>query len=136
MDILLIADPSKSAIERYLDNSDLFVMFEEDKPVCTAAVLEVSKDTCELKNIAVTKMRSGYGSKMIYYICGNYKNKYKFMEVGTADTSTGNIRFYERSGFVVTRQIDNFFADNYDEPIYEDGVQCRHMVMLKKSLDE
>ena len=40
-DILLIADPNKSAIERYLDNSDLFVMFEEDKPVCTAAVLEV-----------------------------------------------------------------------------------------------
>ncbi|MBT3318879.1 MAG: GNAT family N-acetyltransferase [Clostridia bacterium] len=136
MDLLLIADPSEKAIAKYLGDSDLFVMFEADKPVCVAVVKKVSDNICEIKNIAVTKMRRGYGSEMIDYICDYYKNNYEFMEVGTADTSIGNIRFYERNGFAVTHQIDNFFVDNYDEPIYENGVQCRHMVMLQRSLDE
>ena len=136
IDILLVADPSWKAIDCYLDESDLFVMFEGDVPVCAAAVLQISKSTCELKNIAVTKLRRGYGSKMVGFICEHYKDKYKFMLVGTADTSTHNIRFYEANGFAKTHQIDNFFIDNYDEPIYEDGLQCKHMVMLKKKLGQ
>lgn len=136
IDILLIADPSKQAIDRYLGKSDLFVMFEGADPVCAACVQEVSKDTCELKNVAATKMRRGYGSKMIEYLCRYYKDKYNFMEVGTADTSIGNIQFYERNGFVKTHRIDNFFIDNYDEPIYENEMQCKHMVMLKRNLDK
>ena len=134
IDILFIADPSRPAIEKYLYKSDLFVMFENERPVCAACVQEVSKDTCELKNIAATKMRRGYGSKMIEYLCSYYKSKYKHMEVGTGNSSVVNIDFYKRNGFDFTHQIDNFFVDNYDEPIYEDGVQCKHMVMLKKRL--
>ncbi len=42
MDILLVADPSERAIAQYLDDSDLFVMFDEDEPVCAAAVLRAS----------------------------------------------------------------------------------------------
>ena len=134
IDILLIADPSRKAIECYLEQSDLFVMLEDEEPVGAATVLQISKSTCELKNIAVTKLRRGFGSKTVRFICDYYKDKYKFMLVGTADTSTQNIRFYEANGFAKTHQIDNFFVDNYDETIYENGVQCKHMVMLRKRL--
>lgn len=133
MEILLIADPSKKTIESYLGDSDLFVMYENSAPVCAAAVLKVTDDTCELKNIAATKMRRGYGSSMIDYICDYYKDKYKYMEIGTGSTSIGNIEFYKRKGFEFMHRMDNFFIDNYDEPIFEDGLQCKHMVMFKKS---
>ena len=132
--ILLIADPSEKAVAKYLDSSDLFVMFEDAEPVCAASVIRVSGDTCELKNIAANKLRRGFGSKMLSYLFDYYKGKYDFMEVGTANSSLGNISFYERNGFTVTHQIDNFFTDNYDEPIFEDGIQCEHMIMLKKRL--
>lgn len=134
IDILLIADPCKHAIARYLDDSDLFVMFDDGKAVCAAAVLKVSHDSCELKNIAASVLRKGYGSKMLKFLFDHYKGKFTYMEVGTGNSSFGNIKFYEKNGFEITHTIENFFIDNYDEPIFEDGVQCKHMVMLKKSL--
>ena len=134
LDILLIADPSEEAIEKYLNDSDVFVMFDDGEPVCAAAVLEISNDTCELKNIAASVLRKGYGSKMLGWLFDYYKGKFAYMEVGTGNSSVGNIKFYERNGFSITHTIENFFIDNYDEPIFEDGVQCKHMVMLKKTL--
>jgi ribosomal protein S18 acetylase RimI-like enzyme len=134
LSLLLIADPSVKAIDKYLDQSDLFVMFDEDEPVCAAALVKVSEDTCELKNIAAGKLRHGYGSKMLEFLFGYYNGKYDYMEVGTGNSSTGNISFYQKNGFEITHQIDNFFIDNYNEPIFEDGVQCVHMIMLKKRL--
>ena len=136
LDILLIADPSEKAILKYLGEGDLFVMFDEGEPVCAASVLRISQDTCELKNIAAKTQGKGYGRKMLEYVFGFYKNKFLYMEVGTGNSSTGNIRFYEKNGFKITHTIDNFFIDNYTEPIFEDGVQCKHMVMMKKSLQE
>lgn len=134
IDILLIADPCRQAICKYLEDSDLFVMLHDGKPVCAAAVLRVSQDTCELKNIAASVLRKGYGSKMLEFLFDYYKDMYKYMKVGTGNSSFGNIKFYEQNGFEITRTIENFFVDNYDNPIFEDGVQCKHMVMLKKSL--
>lgn len=31
------------------------------------------------------------------------------------------LHFYERCGFVKSHVIKNFFIDNYDHPMYEDG---------------
>lgn len=134
IDILLIADPSKKAIEKYIGDSDLFVLYDNDEPVCAATVVEVSGDNCELKNIASVKQGRGYGSKMLKFLFEHYKNKYPNMVVGTGNSSIQNIQFYEKNGFKITHQIDNFFVDMYDEPIFENGIQCVHMVRLKKSL--
>lgn len=134
LSLLLIADPSEKAVNKYLEQCDLFVMFDEDEPVCAAAVVKVSEDTCELKNIAANKLRHGYGTSMLEFLFGYYKDKYDYMEVGTGNSSIGNISFYQKNGFEITHQIDNFFTDNYDEPIFEDGMQCVHMIMLKKRL--
>lgn len=41
---------------------------------------------------------------------------------------------YERCGFVRSHRIENFFVENYDHPIFEDGVQLVDMVYLKKPL--
>ncbi len=134
MSILLIADPSKKAVRKYLDSSDLFVMFDCDKPVCAAAVIRIDEQTCELKNIAASKLRRGFGSKMLSYLFDYYKDKYNYMQVGTGNSSIGNISFYKKNGFILSHQIDNFFTDNYEEPIFENGIQCEHMIMLEKRL--
>ncbi|MEE1455791.1 MAG: GNAT family N-acetyltransferase, partial [Oscillospiraceae bacterium] len=41
---------------------------------------------------------------------------------------------YEKCGFVRSHIIPNFFTDNYDHPIYEDGVQLVDMVYLQRQL--
>ena len=73
----------------------------------------------------------GYGSKLIQYIGAFYIDKYKAMIVGTGDVPWV-IQFYEKNGFHLSRRIHNFFTDNYDHPIFENGVQLVDMIYLKK----
>ena len=54
------------------------------------------------------------------------------MLVGTGDVPSSK-SFYEHCGFAISHRIKNFFTDNYDHPIYEDGVQLVDMIYLKKT---
>lgn len=44
------------------------------------------------------------------------------------------IQFYRKNGFYLSHRIHNFFIDNYDHPMFENGVQLVDMVYLKKEL--
>jgi nicotinamidase-related amidase len=44
------------------------------------------------------------------------------------------IPFYEKCGFKRHHLIKNFFLDNYDHPIFEEGVQLVDMVYLRKNI--
>ena len=134
IDLLLLADESEAMIDKYLERGELFALYEDElKSVCV--VTRESSDTCELKNIATYEKwhGMGYGSKLIQYISEFYKGKYKTMMVGTGDVPK-SIRFYERNGFHISHRIHSFFTDNYNHPMYEDGVQLVDMVYLTKEL--
>lgn len=53
------------------------------------------------------------------------------MSVGTGDTPSA-LSFYEHCGFRISHRLKNFFLDNYNKPIYEDGKQLTDMVYLRK----
>lgn len=134
LDLLLLADEQEDMIDRYLERGDMFALFDDDlKTVCV--VVEIDKDTCELKNIATYKkyQGKGYAKALIRYISNYYKNKYKNMLVGTGETPT-ILSFYRSCGFELSHSIKNFFIDNYDHPMFEEGIQLVDMVYLKKEL--
>jgi len=134
LDLLLLADESDFMIDKYLERGEMFALYDNGlKSICV--VTRESSDTCELKNIATYEkwQGMGYGSKLIQYIGAFYKDKYKTMIVGTGDVPK-SIRFYEKNGFCLYHRIHNFFSDNYDHPMIEDGVQLVDMVYLKKEL--
>ncbi|MEA5004515.1 MAG: GNAT family N-acetyltransferase [Christensenella sp.] len=134
IDLLLLADEQESMIDKYLDRGELFALNDDGlKSICV--VTDEGSDKCELKNIATYEKwhGMGYGSKLIQYISTFYKDKYKAMIVGTGDIPS-IIQFYEKNGFGRSHRIRNFFTDNYDHLIFEDGVQLVDMVYLKKEL--
>ena len=92
-------------------------------------------DTCELKNIATYEQwhGKGYGGKLIQYVLAYYKGKYTTMLVGTGDIPK-SIGFYEKNGFTLSHRIENFFIDNYEQTMFEDGIQLIDMVYLTKKL--
>ncbi len=134
LNLLLLADESEDMIDLYLERGELFALYDDDlKSICV--VTRESADTCELKNIATYEKYhgKGYGSTLINHISSYYKGRYTTMLVGTGD-APWILRFYEKNGFRISHRIENFFTDNYDHPMFDNGVQLVDMVYLNKTL--
>ena len=85
MDMLLMADPQKDMIERYLYQSEMFVLVNGGD-VCSVCVVQLLKNRkCELKNIAtrVQDRGKGYAAYLIHYICEYYSDVCDTMYAGT-----------------------------------------------------
>jgi len=136
LDLLLLADEEEKMIDKYLNTGEMFALYDQDlKSVCV--VEQISKNTFEIKNIATYEQyqRKGYGYKLLEFVLNHYKNKCDTMYVGTGDL-TSIIDFYKKLGFRFSHKVKNFFIDNYNHPMYENGTQLIDMVYLKKDLKD
>lgn len=135
LDILLIGDEDEKMIGRYLDASDLFVLYDEDRPAAVCAVMKTAEDIIEIKNLATYPeyRRKGYASALIDFVCNEYKGRFKTLLLGTGE-NIKTLCFYKKRGFVETFRVKNFFIDNYSHPIIEEGKLLTDMIYLQKSL--
>ena len=134
IDLLLDADPSKASINKYLNDSDVYGLQVEENIVSLAVILHIDKNTLELKNLVTKKeyRGKGYAKKLLKSLCGNYKQKYNKMLVGTSEN---NIPFYVKQGFdKYEKTIKNYFVDNYDKEIWDGDLQCVDMHYYSKDL--
>lgn len=132
MDLLLLADEQEDMVRKYINKGEMFALFD-DNLVSVCIVIEETKGSLEIKNIATYKdyQGKGYGKYLINYLFEFYKDKGKIMYVGTGESPL-TLPFYEKLGFTYSHRIKNFFIDNYNHPIYEGGVLLKDMVYLKK----
>jgi len=49
-------------------------------------------------------------------------------------SSLGQLKLYRKLGFNLTEIKKNFFLDHYTEPIFENGIQAKDMLILTRSL--
>ena len=134
LSLLLLADEEEDMIDRYIADGTMYVLDDNGvKGECV--VLNVGNNTLEIKNIAIHPdyQRKGYGKALIDFIIEKYKGKFSILQVGTGE-SQATIPFYEKCGFIRSHTIKNFFIDNYDHPIYEEGILLVDMVYLKMDL--
>lgn len=134
LDLLLFGDEQESMIDCYLERGELFVLDDGDVKA-VGVVTDEGSGVCELKNIAVAPgfQRQGYGRRLIAYLCERYSGKYGKMIVGTGEVP-GVLGFYRLCGFEYSHRIMDFFTDNYDHPMIEEGVLLKDMVYLKRDL--
>lgn len=132
--LLLLADEQEDMIDRYLDKGVLYVL-DDDGIKSECVVTDEGGGIIEIKNIATWPeyQGKGYGKTLIDYIVMKYKDKHSILQVGTGDSSL-TIPFYERCGFTRSHSIKNFFIDNYNHPIFENGVQLVDMIVLRRKL--
>ncbi|WP_028264280.1 GNAT family N-acetyltransferase [Atopobium fossor] len=134
IELLLLADEQEDMIDRYLDKGKMYVL-NDNGIKCECVVTNEGNGVLEIKNIATVPeyQGKGYAKAMIDFIITKYGEEYSTLQVGTGD-SLSTIPFYEKCGFVRSHIISNFFTDNYNHPIYEEGIQLVDMVYLKRVL--
>ena len=131
MDLLLLGDESENMIKKYLYIGDLFALYDNDLKTVSVVTKE-DNETYEIKNLATYEKYhgKGYGNHMLKYIIEEYKDKCKKLVLGTGD-NTKIISYYNKSGFTYSHTMKNFFIDNYDHEMFEDGKQLIDMIYLK-----
>ncbi len=132
LDLLLLADPEEEAIDKYIDNCEVFEFYHRDILIGQGAVMELSSTVYEIKNFAIYEKfhNCGYGKILINLLCEKYLESFKNKDiiVGTSEQGVG---FYKKCGFQFSHIVKNFFITNYKQPIFENGIQCKDMFYLK-----
>lgn len=131
IELLLLADESEDMVDKYLERGEMFVL-DDDGVKAECVVTKEADGVYELKNIAVDPncWRKGYGKRLIEYMFNHYTDGNIFY-VGTGDSPL-TLNFYKSCGFKESHRVENFFIDNYDHIMIEDGVQLVDMVYLKR----
>jgi GNAT superfamily N-acetyltransferase len=137
-EILLLADETIQAINQYIFESAVYIVKSNGRAVGAFCLLPIDKETIELKNIAVVKefQGEGIGSRIINFIKEICKVSYTGIIAGTPDCAASQIRFYKRNGFSQHSIRKDFYILHYDEPIYENGIQLRDMLLLKYGFND
>ncbi len=139
--LLLQADETREAIDKYLFGSDVYeaVFAGKEDPVGVFCLFPVDEAAVELKNIAVDEpyRGTGIGSLLIgkaVEVAAEKGYGEIIVGTGTEDCAAAQIRFYEKNGFHKYGLRENFFVDNYPDPIYENGVRLKDMLILRRDM--
>lgn len=137
MELLLLADPSEAMIRKYLFNGVCYTAIMDNKTVGVLVFKENESNSVEIMNIAVQEefQRNGIGKKLLQHVINEIKNtNIKTIEIGTGNSSVFQLLLYQKCGFRISSIDKDFFRKNYNEKIFENGIECRDMIRLKINL--
>lgn len=137
MELLYTADPSVEAVADYLGRGYTYVGTEDGAIVGVYVLLPTRPFTIELVNVAVAErfQGRGYGKRLVEHAVAQARSRgYRTIEVGTGNLGMMQIALYQKCGFSMTHVDVDFFRRHYPEPIFENGMECRHMVRLSQDI--
>ncbi|CAM4378571.1 acetyltransferase [Bacillus manliponensis] len=137
MQLLLLADPSEKLIKEYITRGQCYVMETGGRIIGTYVLIPTRPETVELVNIAIEEEQhgKGYGKQLVQHAIEIAKQEgYKTIEIGTGNSGVTQLALYQKCGFRMTHIDKDFFIRHYDEPIFENGIQCLDMVRMSQDL--
>ncbi|MET4693467.1 GNAT family N-acetyltransferase [Endozoicomonas lisbonensis] len=130
--LLLEADPSEDNVRAYLKNSRCYRAEIRQKTVGVCVLTKKSDDCFELMNIAVAPgmQAQGIGTRLLNFVISEVEASGAHrIELGTG-TFGHQLGFYQKAGFRAERVERDFFLKNYDQPVFENGIQHKDMLRL------
>ncbi|WP_394240937.1 GNAT family N-acetyltransferase [Vibrio astriarenae] len=136
--LLLEADPSEEAITKYLSDSHCFVAKFEEQIVAALIINSNAGQESEIYNVSVVPhlQGNGIGTLLLKFAL----NEIKRISGGKVVLGTGTfgyqLTYYQRLGFRIDTIFKDYFLNNYDDEIWENGIQHKDMLRLYIDLNE
>ncbi|WP_035397682.1 GNAT family N-acetyltransferase [Exiguobacterium sp. OS-77] len=137
MELLLAADPSQKLVESYVKRGHCFVAESNDQWIGVYILLPTRPQTIEIVNIAVDESHQGQGigKDLLRHAISTAKTLgYTTIEIGTGNSSIGQLALYQKCGFRIVEVDLNFFLRHYEEEIIENGIRCMDMIRLSQDI--
>ena len=136
--LLLQAEESERALRWGLGHLvDTVSRMDDGDQLVGAAPMRWRDDPCELMELASApeRQRQGLGRQFVAWLVQEARRRGKQrLLVGTANSSISNIVFYQRCGLRMDHVRHDYFW-YYREPIYENGIQIRDMLVFRLDLE-
>lgn len=136
--LLLLAEPSRSALEWSLENlSDTVYRFDLGRQPVAAATMQWADDPAELVELGVATavQGRGIGRRVVAWLAAEARRRGKrAIEVGARSSAIGNLAFYQKCGFRPARVRRDYFW-YYRPPIEEHGIPVRDMIVFELALE-
>jgi len=135
--LLLLAEESESALRWSLSNLvDTVYRMDSGARLLGAATVRWRDEPSEIMELAIQPERQGQGlgKQMVAFLVEEARRRGKQqLLVGTANAGIGQIAFYQKCGFRMDHIRQDYFR-YYREPIYENGIQIRDMIVFRYDL--
>lgn len=138
--LLLLADDSETEVRGYYQKGDLYALDgDTDKPLGMVLAIADADGSVELKAVAVDESRhgQGVGTRMLAAVLADLKARgVTHVVVGTSSSGIGQLAYYQKAGFRLSRIERDFFtpARGYPDGIEENGIPLRDMVWMDQQL--
>lgn len=136
-ELLQLADPSRTLIEAYLPNAELYLADWEGQTIGAYVLCPLDWRRAEIKNIAVTEAWQGKGLGQILLKHAEEMARAKGFDtllIGTANSSIGQLYLYQKMEFELLEIRKGFFLEHYKGELWENGLRVRDLVVLGKGL--
>ena len=136
-ELLLLADESEDSVADYIGRGTCYAVYDGDRIIGQYVLIHTRPFTAEVVNIAVVPdcQRQGIAMALLAHAAATARQAgFRLLEIGTGDSGIGQIALYERCGFVRCGIDEDYFRKHYPVPIFENGIECRHMVRLRMEL--
>jgi ribosomal protein S18 acetylase RimI-like enzyme len=139
--LLLLAD-AEPQVRAYLQLGDLYALRGPDRePLGVTLVLPDPAEprTAELRAVAIdpTQHNRGLGRRMLASVLADLRARgFRRSVVGTSNAGIGQIAFYQKAGFRISRIDRDYFTPQkgYDPNERENGLPHRDMIWFDQDL--
>jgi aminoglycoside 6'-N-acetyltransferase I len=136
-DLLVLSDVNRALIDGYLLRSRLYLMEVANQVVGVGVWQVYDEGVGEILNIAIAPdyQKKGLGKVLLQSMadaaqgCGVRR-----LLIATGNPSIRQIALYQQQGFDLIDIDRNYFLRHYPEPIWENGIQCKHQLIFQKQL--
>lgn len=135
--LLLLADENQELIDAYLTGSDGYRLTVAGQ-IVGIGLLRVKDGTGEIMNIAVEPAYQGrgLGRALLNHMSEVARQQgLARLVIKTGNSGIRQIQLYQQQGFDLVGVNYNYFLEHYPEPIWENGIQCRHQLVFEQTLD-
>ena len=136
--LLLDADPDQAKVDAYWKESDAFVAMWRGACVGVIVVKPLADGEAEIMNLAVDPIFRGRGiaRRLLRHVTTQWAMEQGIhrLIIRTGTSSVVPLLLYQQEGFDIVSLERNHFTRHYTEPIWENGIQCRHQLVLEKRL--
>lgn len=137
MPLLLLADEYEPGLRWGLAHLvDAVYRVEQAGQLVGAVTLQWRNDPSEIMELAIDPALQGQGlgkACLAWIVEEAIRRGKQALLVGTANSSLGNIAFYQKAGFRMDHVRRDYFW-YYPEPIYEHGIRVQDMLVFRREL--